>query len=406
MSKKLLLVLPCVPFPERSNGICIRYFPLIKRLSCDYTLDAVILLKGNVFKERGTAELSRYLRHIKIIDSPSTDQVSIFRKARARLASLNPWSIPWEYYSYYHRQNALEIAAILSSSDYQRVIFVGISNGQEQLYLQRKGILAREKTIVDMIDSVSLHASRTLAGRGLPGALRLRKLERWEANVIRHSHSTIYISENDKGYISTATGTGANAGVCPNGIYVEDYQKSGAGEDFPSIGFLGNMSYPPNVEGALYAYEVYLKYKKLNPKLKYYIIGRSPAPVIRALGQEEGVVVTGEVDNIWQYIESVSVFVVMLSSGAGQQNKLLEVMYAAKPVVANAIANSGIGARHREQIMLAEDENECVELLGELLRDRELRVAIGNAGRQYVVAKYSFENVYMKYRSILEKTWR
>src|SRR4029079_1233690 len=80
------------------------------------------------------------------------------------------------------------------------------------------------------------------------------------------------------------------------------------------------------------------------PELSLYIIGSNPVDSVRALGKKPGVTVTGTVDDIWPYVNAIDLFVFPLWKGTGLKNKVLEAMYAKRPVVTTRIGNEGIDA--------------------------------------------------------------
>jgi glycosyltransferase involved in cell wall biosynthesis len=129
------------------------------------------------------------------------------------------------------------------------------------------------------------------------------------------------------------------------------------------------------------------------PTAKLYIIGRDPSKaLLDRVVNERSIKVTGTVDNIWQYYNSLDVFLCPLQNGAGLQNKILEAMYAKLPIVASNIANSGLNATKKE-IILADDpqlfSDEALNLIVNTKRASEL----GNAAYEFVNSKFSWPNI-------------
>jgi glycosyltransferase involved in cell wall biosynthesis len=91
-----------------------------------------------------------------------------------------------------------------------------------------------------------------------------------------------------------------------------------------------------------------------------------------------------------------------MQRGAGQQNKLLEVMYAGRPIVATGVANGGIRAVDGESIILADDEEGLRAKVLTLLRDPLLRERIGAAGARFVRQAYGWDEIAAQFaRAIL-----
>ena len=169
----------------------------------------------------------------------------------------------------------------------------------------------------------------------------------------------------------------------------------------PNIAFLGNMAYPPNVRAANWLVtELFPRLKKILPELHCYIIGRNPGQDLLRLGDGPAIHITGEVDNIWDYIRAVDVFVFPLFSGAGLQNKVLEAMYASKPVIASPIANEGIGAEHGQEIFIAEHENDYISMIGTVI---DQPGEVGERARDFIIRNFSEEGVIDRYVELIER---
>jgi len=170
----------------------------------------------------------------------------------------------------------------------------------------------------------------------------------------------------------------------------------------PSIGFLGNMGYPPNIEAAHWLHEkVYLPIRKEFPGLSLIVIGKDPVDSVKQLGAEPGVVVTGTVENIWPYINSVDVFVFPLLRGAGLKNKILEAMAAGRPVVTTAIGNEGIDAVDGKDIAIRGTPEEFRMEAIRLLRSVDARRAMGDSARRFVKDRFSWERILTRYEEIV-----
>jgi glycosyltransferase involved in cell wall biosynthesis len=84
------------------------------------------------------------------------------------------------------------------------------------------------------------------------------------------------------------------------------------------------------------------------------------------------------------------VVVAPLRLARGVQNKVLEAMAMARPVVAAATCVDAIDARPGHDILAATDAAEHAERIAELLSDRQRATAVGQAGRACVLARYSW----------------
>lgn len=400
--KRLLLILPDVPYPERKNGLSIRYFPILDRLSKIYDLDCVLTLPDEPDKN-SMKEISIFFSKIKVIINNHNQKISLLKRLKFILSRFNINSPPHGLYSYNAKKNAKLIAETYADNSYYKIIFVTLRNSHELRFFHKlTGVT--ENIIIDIIDSLSLHYSRRREENGLLHYYKLQQALNWEVNTIKLSSQAMYISKKDYGFVSNKILNPNKLHVVPNGVFINGYHSKSINKtSLPSIGFLGSMNYSPNIKGALFGHEIYKEYTKKFGPINYYIIGRDPVPQIKALASDPNVIVTGEIEDIWEYVNTVDVFVIHLFDGAGQQNKLLEVMYASKPVIANAISNAGIGGKHNKHLLLSEDKSTCVEQLSKLLNDQELSSQLSKNAHNYIEKTFSLDTTFNSYLDIIHK---
>ena len=72
--------------------------------------------------------------------------------------------------------------------------------------------------------------------------------------------------------------------------------------------------------------------------------------------------------------------------------KLIQYMGCGLPVVASAIGMNKEVIQEGKNGFLVEGENAWIEKLSSLINDAELRIAMGNAGRETVMEKYNLQN--------------
>ena len=205
----------------------------------------------------------------------------------------------------------------------------------------------------DCVDSPLLTYVRANAAKGdhtLLTRLDQWKTRLWERRLVTNADASIYISSIDAG--AAFDGKNTRSVMLRNGIFAEDYPKatSEPPEGPRYLGFLGHMGYRPNIDAAVRLHDdIFKPLQREIPDLKLMIIGRAPDPAVLRLAAPD-VVVTGAVENIWEYIAKITVFAFPLSSGAGLQNKLLEAMYAGRPVVTDRDVSCQPGCRGRARV--------------------------------------------------------
>ena len=150
------------------------------------------------------------------------------------------------------------------------------------------------------------------------------------------------------------------------------------------------MDYWPNIDAVVwFAGELLPKVRQQFPDARFWIVGMNPAPAVQALAAE-GVVVTGTVPDVRPYLAHADVVVTPLRIARGIQNKVLEAMAMAQPVVISSASATGLEASPGEDCEIAHSGDEFVSLIVGLLADVILRRNMGQAARKRVVTRYSW----------------
>lgn len=123
----------------------------------------------------------------------------------------------------------------------------------------------------------------------------------------------------------------------------------------PNLVFVGNMDYRPNAEGAVwFAREVFPLVRAQVPAAQFWIVGGNPVEEVRALAGIDGIHLTGRVPEVQPYVAHADVSVCPLLMARGIQNKVLEAMAMARPVVATPPAYEGVRAEAGRDLLVAD----------------------------------------------------
>jgi sugar transferase (PEP-CTERM/EpsH1 system associated) len=164
----------------------------------------------------------------------------------------------------------------------------------------------------------------------------------------------------------------------------------------------GHMGYRPNYEGALwFLREILPLIKERIPNVRAYFVGASPPPALRAVASDS-VVVTGRVADVRPYLHFAGVVIAPLRIARGVQNKVLEAMAMAKPVVATREATRGLGVRSDVHLWIANAPGRFADAVLSALQGSE-SLAIMQAGREYVSKNHNWERVLSKLDADLER---
>lgn len=213
------------------------------------------------------------------------------------------------------------------------------------------GALPPMPIVADLCDATSSRIRRQMRHVSiaqLPGlALEYVEVRRVENRLMRRAQHALFASARDRAAVATASDAGrvrfAPASVVPNGVDLDLWRRRDRTLGRDEIVLTGAMDYPPNVDAAIYLVDAILpRVQAVVPMAHVSIVGRDPAPNVKALAGRPGVTVTGFVDDVRPYLERAAVFAAPIRYGAGIQNKVLEALAMEVPVVATPLAAEGL----------------------------------------------------------------
>ncbi len=168
------------------------------------------------------------------------------------------------------------------------------------------------------------------------------------------------------------------------------------------VAFTGAMDYRANVEAAHdFLDKVWPRIRAAAPHAQFAIVGARPVKSLRARHGKNGVIVTGRVDDIRPWLQGAKIAVAPLRVARGMQNKVLEAMAMAKPVVATTAAATGIEARLGEELLVADAPDATARLILSLLNDDRARARMGLAARAAMLERYAWDRQLARFDAAL-----
>jgi len=161
----------------------------------------------------------------------------------------------------------------------------------------------------------------------------------------------------------------------------------------PRLIFTGQMDYPPNVAAAIRAAErIMPRVRARWPQASLHIVGRNPAAALAALDGKNGVRIWGGVDDIRTWLKAADIALVPLDIARGVQNKVLEAMAMALPVVLSSGAATGIMAVDGKHFQVADDDDALAAAVIALAGDPDRARALGLAARRQVTETATWDS--------------
>jgi polysaccharide biosynthesis protein PslH len=223
-----------------------------------------------------------------------------------------------------------------------------------------------------------------------------RKLLTWERQVALASRHSFFATDKEAAlFHSLAPESAAHVSGMSNGVDAEFFaplanRPSPFAENEQALVFTGAMDYWPNVDAvSWFAQAVLPILRQQRPALRLFVVGRSPSAAVQALAGP-AVVVTGTVPDVRPYLQHAAVVVAPLRLARGIQNKVLEAMAMARPVVAAHACAQALSADVGTELLSAGEADEYVRAIEPLLSTPERATSIGAAGRERVLRSYGW----------------
>ena len=251
---------------------------------------------------------------------------------------------------------------------------------------------------VRVLDMVDVDSQKWLQYAAASGRLRraiyareAKELLRFERRMAQLFHCSLFVSEAEAAlFRDLAPESAARVFAVSNGVDVDFFSPDrDYSNPYPSLArklvFTGAMDYRPNIEAVSWFVDAVLP--ELG-EIEFWIVGANPTSTVRRLAKRPGVNVTGRVADVRPYLRYADAVVAPLLTARGIQNKILEAMAMAKPVIATPQAKEGIDAVDGEELLVASDPAGF---------ESAVRIVLSGAGRRFgerarikVVAQYSW----------------
>lgn len=258
---------------------------------------------------------------------------------------------------------------------------------------------AGTRRVLDMVD-VDSEKWRAYATGARPPmrqvwAREARTLLAFERQAATAFDRTLFVSRQEAArFAELAPEVADRIGWVDNGVDLARFDPALAfapGLGPSALVFTGRMDYRPNIDAVCWFAEAVMPLLRSRlPQASFVIVGAKPAAEVLALARQPGIRVTGEVPDTAPFIAAAAACVAPLRIARGIQNKVLEAMAMARPVVAAQGCVDVIDAAAGRELIGADSADDYVQAVDELLADAGRRESIGVAARARVLAAYSW----------------
>jgi sugar transferase (PEP-CTERM/EpsH1 system associated) len=266
--------------------------------------------------------------------------------------------------------------------------------------------------VFDSVDSISLLFEKVLSSppslkSRLMAQLDLARTQRFEGRLTARFAQVAVTSMADRAALVALGCDPERVTVVPNGVDLDYFQPQDTPRDPLRLVFTGKMSYHANIAAVEdLAHIIMPLVWEHQPDASLQIVGKDPAPVIQALGQHPNITVTGFVPDMRPYLAQAAAAVSTVRYGVGIQNKVLEAMAMATPVVCSPQASSALTAQPGRDLLVGATPEAVAEHIVALLSAPAQGAALGAAGRRYVETNHTWDSAAARFERLYEQAAR
>ena len=232
------------------------------------------------------------------------------------------------------------------------------------------------------------------------------KLARFERHAVRRFPFIAAVSARDRDWFQ-ACAPAASVFVVPNGA------DCGRLRPVPTVAaepgalvFVANLSYLPSRDAVLYfGREIFPRIRNEMPSVKWYVVGEDPESVRRAFRNDPGIIFTGYVDDVREYVARSQVVVVPLRAGGGTRLKILEAMAMGRPVVSTSLGAEGLELRDGTDILVADTPEAFASAVLRVLKVSGVENRLATAGRRAVLERYDWGSITRGFQDAILRIW-
>ena len=373
---KLVVLTSRIPYPLE-KGDKLRIFHQIKHLSKTHEICLICLNESS--DDIDTSVLKELVTELHIVP-------------------LAKWKIPFRLFFAIFHNLPFQVEYFLESKNKKKIEAIIQDFNPNHIYCQLirtseyvKDLFQFDKTLdyMDAFSAAAMRRAKTEKGfRKLFWKIENERVKKYERSIYDYFNQHSIITEQDRNLL--AIPSNKKISIVPNGVDTGHFENSHISKKYDIV-FAGNMNYPPNIAAAIFLVEEILpKLKSQFPNVTVLIAGANPSTEVQNLAND-GVTVSGWMNDIREaYCES-RVFVAPMFIGAGMQNKILEAMSSELPVITTTLAAEAFKEKNHSKIIEANSNFEFDKAIQYYLLNEGAQVSDGKKNRIYVEEKYSWK---------------
>ena len=384
---KILFVANRVPYPPY-RGDKLKIFNLAKQLSNTHELHLITIAEDTLdlsYRDK----LTPYFKTIEMVYLPKWKrQLNVLRS----LFNRKPMQV-----NYFSTSKFQDLVGSIDFNDFDAI------HVQHLRMSQFFDGQVPPQAILDLPDAFSLYWKRRKERAKNPfvkwfNTLEYNRLLKFEQKILPQFGLNLVCNQEDKEYLSNLqkekeSNNRVRIELLPNGVDTNTFYRNHSNMQPLRVLFTGNMNYAPNVDGVHYfTSEIWPLVLDEVPNATFIIAGQKPVDSVKSLASDI-IEVTGFIEDLAHEYTKAHVLVAPLRFGAGTQNKVLEAMATAIPVVCTDIGFQGLNADQGQGIWSFTEPSDFASQLIGLLKDTSLAKSKGLEGEKIIKEHFSWTSI-------------
>lgn len=368
---KILFLTAHLPYPPLSGGRR-REFELISRLSRSFEIHLSSLTKSWGTDSMYTNDLLQYCTSVNLFEAEPTTNKQQYA------------FYPHQMKKHMSEEASSYISFLLKNESFDIVHIEGYYLLQHVPIKPEVPILLVEHNIEHLLALQRFMVAVTQEEKSYFWSEYIKTLK-WERLMWKRATVCVALTNEDKIAMERLE-SNIDVRMIPNGsdpqkkidlastLLSNSFEHSVISDNCPSILFVGNFAYDPNIDAALYfSRHIFPLILKDVPNVKLFLVGNAPPPEICSLTSNKQIEVTGRVASLIPFYKHADVVVCPLRIGGGVKVKVLEALGFGKAIVSSSVGAQGLDLSTYRAVAVADDQTHFAENVVRLLVQPEVR---------------------------------
>ncbi len=389
---KILFISPLLPYPLIDGGRKGIYYPIKYLSGKGHQIHLACL--SETIDDVAIHEMNKYCTPHVVKNSKKRTIYGLLKS----FFNIEPYLL-----TRFHNENLFFKILKLLKENFDIVVVEGLHMAYYGLKIKQQIDIP---TVIRLHNSESLIIKRYIEAQTNPiikayATSEYKKLVKYEINNCHKFDKVILVSSEDEKVMKDINPK-IDSTVIPAGVDTNVFINDGAEVEPNSILWVGALNWPPNQDSFWWFFKKIMpSLVKQKPDTIIYVIGsNAPNEILNV--KHPNVKILGYVDSVQPYFKKCTVCVVPLRVGGGIRLKILEMFAMKKAVVSTSIGCEGLGVRHNEELLIADDIDSFTNCIIKLLSDAELNRRLGDTAYNFIIENYRWEQIASKFESVYE----